>query len=73
VRGVYLSKTGDADAAERLLVSAYESMRTTHGPHRYYTLLAAERVVAFYESRGRTEEASRHRALPAYPRCTSVP
>jgi serine/threonine protein kinase len=72
VRGVYLSKTGDA-AAERLLLDAYQSMRTTHGPYRYYTLLAAERVIAFYEARGRAEEAREHRALPAYPSCTSAP
>jgi serine/threonine-protein kinase len=73
VRGVYLSKTGHADAAEQLLASAYESMRTTHGPYRYYTLLAAERVIAFHEARGRTAEARKHGSLPTYPGCTSTP
>jgi serine/threonine protein kinase len=71
VRGAYLARAGDVASAETLLSSSYESMRKHHGPHRYYTMLAAERLVAFYESQGRTEEASKHGSLPRNPRCTA--
>jgi serine/threonine-protein kinase len=73
VRGVYASKTGDAAAAERLLPSAYESMRTLHGPYRYFTMQSAERLLDFYESQGRAEEASKYGSLPANPSCAAPP
>jgi serine/threonine protein kinase len=71
VRGVYASKTGDAASAARLLSGAYESMRKLHGPYRSFTMLLAERLVAFYESQGRTGEASRHGSFPANPPCAA--
>jgi serine/threonine protein kinase/tetratricopeptide (TPR) repeat protein len=70
-RGAYLGKTGHAAAAERLLLSSYESMRKLHGPYRYYTMAAAGRVIAFYESQGRTGEASRIWSWPRLPPCAS--
>jgi serine/threonine protein kinase len=73
VRGAHLGKAGDAASAERLLLSAYESMRELHGPYRYYTMLAAERLIAFHESQGRSREADTYGSLPANPRCTSPP
>jgi serine/threonine protein kinase len=72
VRGAYLGKLGDA-AAEDVLVHAYEAMRQHHGPYRYYTMLAAERLLAFHQSRGRAADASEHGSLPANPRCTTPP
>ncbi|HWN69286.1 MAG TPA: hypothetical protein VNM90_16715, partial [Haliangium sp.] len=73
VRAVHLSKTGDVASAERLLPSAYESMRTRHGPHRSYTMVVADRLVDFYRSHDRPEEANKYAAVPVNPPCPSLP
>ncbi len=71
VLGAYLASAGDHEAAERLLLSSYEWLREHHGSHRHYTQWALERIVAFYESRGRLDEAAPHRALLEVAPCSS--
>jgi serine/threonine protein kinase len=73
VQGVYLSRTGDAAAAEPLLLRSYEDMRSSHGPYRMYTMLAAERIVGFHELRGRAEEANKYRSLSKNATCAARP
>jgi serine/threonine protein kinase len=69
VQGVYLDATGDTASAERLLLDSYESLRKHHGPYRYYTMAAAERLAALYHRRGAAEEASTPGSLPRVPPC----
>lgn len=73
VRGAYASKSGDFDAAERLLREAYVSMRDVHGAHLPYAKQALERLITFYDSVRRAEAANRYRQLPLQPPCVSQP
>jgi serine/threonine protein kinase len=63
VRGLYASKRGDLAIAERLLLDSLQWLQQHHGPHRIYTQRALARVISFYESTGRLDEAREYRLL----------
>jgi serine/threonine protein kinase len=71
VRGLYASKRGDPASAERLLLDALQWLQQHHGPHRIYTQFALARVIAFYESTGRPDQAREYRLLVDGAACTA--
>jgi hypothetical protein len=81
VRGLYASKLGDPASAERLLLDSLQWLQQHHGPHRMYTQRALARVIAFYESHGRSDRAREYRAqidgvackMPMSPTVSAAP
>ena len=77
IRGAYLAQIGEIEPAEKLLLHSYESLRQRHGEHRLYTNEALERLIAFYETQGRSERAGVHlsglgQPIPSLKRCGGI-
>jgi len=47
--------------AEPLLLSSYESLKNSQGPHNPRTGIALQRLIALYEAWGKPEQAARYR------------
>jgi serine/threonine protein kinase len=69
VQSLHVARSGDPESAEQMVLRSYDSMVEKHGAYRIYTKLAAERIVRFYESHERPEQAARYRSLPMDPLC----
>jgi serine/threonine protein kinase len=65
--GACLVKLRRYDEAEPLLLRSYLSSKARNGERAWITSMALRRLVALYEGRGATAEASRYRALLPEP------
>jgi serine/threonine-protein kinase len=56
-----LERQGELEEAEELLLTAFSTLRRLGGIQDPATLRARDRIILFYETRGRPEEAARYR------------